>query len=161
MEIHKIGSEDWQILKRLILDSLADSPDAFPATLNGQSSCPDATWRGLANKYSSGQREVAYTLVDNQGYCGILIGSITNLGHLWVSPRIRESRYRHGTKLLDTFLEWARKRGSSNIHLFVTENTPAVNFYESMGFKSTGNREKLRTDSKKIIDKVQDIVDSF
>ncbi len=147
MEIHKLNSDEWQILKTLLLDSLKESPDAFSAAPNED--LPDHEWRGLANKYSSGQREVAYTLADDQGYCGILIGSVTHLGHFWVSPRIRKRG--HGKKLLDTFLEWARKRRSSNIHLFVTENTPAVNFYESMGFKSTGNREKLRTDSKKIM----------
>jgi len=149
MEIHKVGSEDWEILKRLILDSLADSPDAFSETLNGASSNPDATWRGLANKYSCTQGVVVYALIDNQGQCGILIGSDGYLGHMWVSSRVR--RNGNGKKLLGTFLIWARNRHTSVVHLYVTEKTPAVNFYESMGFKNTGDRKKLRTDSKKMM----------
>jgi GNAT superfamily N-acetyltransferase len=149
MEIHKLRYEDWPILKRLILDSLADSPDAFSDTLNGALSYPDAEWRGLPRKYSCTQGEVAYGLIDNQEPCGILIGGVANLGHMWVSPRVR--RNGNGKKLLDTFLTWARKRHSSVVHLYVTEQTSAVNFYESMGFKSTGDRMKLRTGSEKMM----------
>ena len=151
MEIHKLRSEDWQILKRLMLDSLADSPDAFSATLNGALSDPDATWRGHSTKYSGTQGYVAYVLIDKQGPCGILIGGFANIGHMWVSPRVRRNGKRNGKKLLDTFLVWARKHQSSVVHVNVTEQIPAVNFYESMGFKSTGNRMELRSASEKMM----------
>ena len=56
MEIHKLNSDEWQILKTLLLDSVKEIPDAFSAAPNED--LPDHEWRGLANKYSTGQEKL-------------------------------------------------------------------------------------------------------
>ena len=64
----------------------------MPSQKNGALSSPDAEWHGLARKYSRTQGEVAYALIDSQRPCGILVGSVANLGHMWVSPIVRRKR---------------------------------------------------------------------
>ncbi len=137
MEIRALKSEEWPLLKYLIIDSLNDSPDAFSETLVNALSYPDHTWRELAKKYSRAQEEVAFCLMDNQQPCGILIGSVTDIGHFWVTPTARGN----GKRLLNEFLKWARERGSTAVRLYVSESSAAVDIYRSKGFKRTGDAE--------------------
>ena len=59
---------------------------------------------------------------------------------LAVSPEFR--RRGIGRMLLDHFLETARNRGASRVHLEVREGNPAVIMYRSAGFGVAGRRRK-------------------
>jgi ribosomal-protein-alanine N-acetyltransferase len=59
---------------------------------------------------------------------------------LAVSPDLR--RQGIGRMLLDDFLENARNRGASRVHLEVREGNPAVIMYRSAGFALAGRRRK-------------------
>ncbi len=127
----RLKSEDWRKLKTLLINSSKESPDAFSGYADEDT--PDHTFKGLANKWSRGSFEIAFILSVNQGEWGIIQGGIGNIGHFWVDPKVRRKKY--ATKLLDRFLDWARERPVSNIYAFVTENSKAIDFYKSAGFR--------------------------
>jgi len=45
-----------------------------------------------------------------------------------------------GRKLLDQFIEDAKKKGAAKIHLEVRDGNPAIRFYEAAGFTPAGRR---------------------
>ena len=59
---------------------------------------------------------------------------------LAVSPEFR--RRGIGKMLLDQFLDYARGRGATRVHLEVREGNPAVVMYRSAGFAIAGRRRK-------------------
>ena len=59
---------------------------------------------------------------------------------LAVSPEFR--RRGIGKMLLDQFMDYARDRGATRIHLEVREGNPAVVMYRSAGFALVGRRRK-------------------
>ena len=59
---------------------------------------------------------------------------------LAVSPEFR--RRGIGKVLLDQFLDYARDRGATRVHLEVREGNPAVIMYRSAGFSVVGRRRK-------------------
>ena len=68
------------------------------------------------------------------------IASEAELLLLAVSPEFR--RRGIGRMLLDQFLDHARDRGVSRVHLEVREGNPAVIMYRSAGFSLAGRRPK-------------------
>ena len=68
------------------------------------------------------------------------IGDEAELLLLAVSPEFR--RRRIGRMLLDQFLDHARDRGVTRVHLEVREGNPAVIMYRSAGFGLAGRRPK-------------------
>lgn len=147
----KINHDDWQKLKALLINSCKESPDAFSAVEDENTT--DHTFKGYAKKWSRGRDEVAYILSNNQGDWGIILGSVSNIGHFWVDPKIRGKG--HGKKLLGRFLDWARERHVSNIYAFVTENSKAIDFYKSAGFIITSERAEIRPRSGKSMIKME------
>jgi [ribosomal protein S18]-alanine N-acetyltransferase len=57
-----------------------------------------------------------------------------------VSPEFR--RRGIGKMLLDRFLDYARDRGATRVHLEVREGNPAVIMYRTAGFSVVGRRRK-------------------
>ena len=68
------------------------------------------------------------------------IGDEAELLLLAVSPEFR--RRGIGRMLLDQFIDHARDRGVSRVHLEVREGNPAVMMYRSAGFSLAGRRPK-------------------
>ena len=68
------------------------------------------------------------------------IGDEAELLLLAVSPEFR--RRGIGRMLLDQFIDHARDRGVSRVHLEVREGNPAVMMYRSAGFGLAGRRPK-------------------
>ncbi|HKN69409.1 MAG TPA: GNAT family N-acetyltransferase, partial [Gemmatimonadaceae bacterium] len=51
-----------------------------------------------------------------------------------------EQRRGVGTLLLDDFLDRAREKGGSRVHLEVRDGNPAIDMYRSAGFSPVGRR---------------------
>ena len=151
MEIDKSKSDDWRKLKTLLINSSKESPDAFSA--KADENTPDDIFKGFAKKWSLGKTEVVFILSDNQGEWGIILGNINNIGHFWVDPKVRNKGY--GKKLLNRFLQWAKEKYVSSIYAFVTEGSEAIDFYKSVGFVITNEREELRPGSGKSMIKME------
>lgn len=145
MNILKVTLDDWKKVKKLLVSSCRESPDAFSASVDERSS--DSSFIGFVKKWSGGKNEIAFILSNREGEWGFILGGIHNIGHFWVDPKYRDKKL--GKKLFYTYLEWAQSKGSNQIYLYVTEGTSAVQFYKSLGFFETDEKEILRPGSEK------------
>jgi GNAT superfamily N-acetyltransferase len=137
--IRRAEAEDWQGLRDLRLRALADSPDAFLATLEEAKARSDEEWRNW------GQDGVIFVAEPFDGMAG---GFVTDEGDvmlwgMWVTPE------RRGSGLAETLaravIDWARGEGAPRVVLWVViGNAPAERFYERLGFVATGVTAKLR-----------------
>jgi GNAT superfamily N-acetyltransferase len=132
-------SEDWRELRELRLRALADSPDAFLATLEEAEARSEEDWR----EWGSG----GVIFVDD-AFTGVAGGFVTEEGDamlwgMWVAPE------RRGSGLADALaravIDWARGQGVPRVVLWVViGNTPAERFYRRLGFTPTGVTAQLR-----------------
>jgi GNAT superfamily N-acetyltransferase len=141
MRVRQIQSSDAAAARRLRLDSLADAPDAFAATLQEERALPDAQWEVRAGSNAEGLATVGFFAVDDSGECGMAVGvwlageaQSVALNALWVAPRARH----HGAAraLVAAVERWALARGATRVQLEVTETSHAARaLYASAGYE--------------------------
>jgi GNAT superfamily N-acetyltransferase len=137
--IRRAEAEDWQGLRDLRLRALADSPDAFLATLEEAKTRSDEEWRNW------GQDGPIFVAEPFDGMAG---GFVTDEGDvmlwgMWVTPARRGSGLAEA--LARAVIDWARGEGAPRVVLWVViGNAPAERFYERLGFVATGVTAKLR-----------------
>jgi GNAT superfamily N-acetyltransferase len=137
--IRRAEAEDWQGLRDLRLRALADSPDAFLATLEEAKARSDEEWRNW------GQDGAIFVAEPLDGMAG---GFVTDEGDvmlwgMWVTPERRGSGLAEA--LARAVIAWARGEGAPRVVLWVViGNAPAERFYERLGFVATGVTAKLR-----------------
>jgi GNAT superfamily N-acetyltransferase len=139
MGVRRATAEDWQALRELRLRALADSPDAFLATLAEAEQRSEDEWRD----WGSG----GVIFVDD-AFDGMAGGFVTGEGDvmlwgMWVSPERRGSGLAEA--LARAVIEWARAERVPRVVLWVViGNAPAERFYERLGFTPTGVTAQLR-----------------
>jgi RimJ/RimL family protein N-acetyltransferase len=139
MTVRRALPEDWQELRELRLQALADAPDAFLTTLDEARARSDSEWREWI--------ENTVVFVDDE-FAGMAGGFVQEDGipmliGMWVAPE------RRGTGLAEALalavIEWARALGAPRIVLWVViGNVAAERFYERIGFVPTGVEADLR-----------------
>lgn len=147
--IRRILAEDWPLLKHVRLAALADSPDAFSATLDQANAYEDQVWMTRAEAGSSGDRQATFLLTDQNHGLGMITGipavvspRACQLVSTWVAPTVRGRGY--GAQLVSTLVDWATDAGYGYMQLWVTTtNKGAVRLYESAGFTPTGETQPL------------------
>jgi GNAT superfamily N-acetyltransferase len=149
-----LSRSDWQTYKRLRLQSLADSADAFARTVAEEVNRTDAEWADrLSSDDGSGLNLPLVAEVAGQAV-GLTWGRITKASadrawvyQMWVAPALRGQGI--GRALLDAVIAWASEKGAASIDLGVTcGDTPARRLYENARFKPIGEPEALRPGSK-------------
>ena len=150
--VRTVGGEEWPLWRDLRLRALTDSPDAFRATRQEESSQPDEWWAeiiGATAEHPRGGLWIA--TVDGQA-AGMLFGRIDpghttlQVGAMWVAPEVRGHGV--GSSLLETALVWAKALGVSVAELWVAEgNSEAAAFYQRHGFQPTDETDALRPGS--------------
>jgi GNAT superfamily N-acetyltransferase len=152
IEVRAARSEDWQRLRDLRLRALADSPDAFRATLDATSSRIDPDWAEQAR--TTAERADAESWIAERD--GVPVGQAHSylrddgagmgISAMWVAPEGRGAGV--GGALLAAAEEWGRAHGCSTVYLFVAEgNGPARRLYEGSGYHPTGEDRPLRDGS--------------
>lgn len=147
VEIREVGPEDWQIMRDVRLAALRDAPYAFSSTYEREARFAEAEWRGRAEGRNN---FLAYLPGLGGTPAGIAAGIEEEPGafellSMWVHPEARGHRV--GSALITSVVGWARARGASAVHLWVTEsNKPARRLYERSGFTPTGERQPLPSD---------------
>lgn len=154
--IRTIDGEDWPLWRSLRLRALADSPDAFRATLEEEINRPHEWWAdriGATVEHPRGGLWVAE--IDGEA-AGMLFGRIDSelrvltIGAMWVSPHVR--RLGIGDGLLQAALAWARQEGVGRAELWATEgNAIAQSFYTRAGFRPTPETQPLRQGSHLVV----------
>ena len=147
MEIRRTTEDDWEPLRDVRLRALADSPEAFGSSLDGERDRTEADWRQWAGRGRSGDG-VTFVAVEDGRFVGLAGGypedgaDAVHLVSMWVDPGVR--RGGTGRALVERVVDWARGRGARIVNLWATDgNEPAVALYRSCGFEPTGRHQPL------------------
>lgn len=146
MRIERLGPQDWQALRGVRLAALADSPQAFWATLSDERRFDRGRW-------SSFLTSVAWFVArrtdgSTAGVAGLMqpSGSDAEVIGMWVDPVERGRGM--GARLTRTVLDEATRIGATSVSLWVTDgNDAAYRMYERLGFALTGESAVLPYDA--------------
>jgi GNAT superfamily N-acetyltransferase len=145
--IREAGADDWQAMRDVRLAALRDAPQAFASTYEREAAFTEADWQ---RRIDGGGSFLAYEPELGRAPAGIAGGFETGPGtielvSMWVRPQARGSGI--GQALVEAVVGWARDRGASRVHLWVTEsNGHARLLYERCGFRPTAERQPLPSD---------------
>jgi GNAT superfamily N-acetyltransferase len=146
-ELRVISGDDWAVFRALRLRALADSPDAFGATLAEAAANPEAIWRDRAE--GPGPLLMAFRDKSPVAMGGLHAPENSQeafVWGMWVDPDSRGQGL--GARILRELLDWTRRLDRA-VALHVTEgNDGARRLYEAHAFASTGEWQPLREGSE-------------
>ena len=138
-ELRAVTAEDWELAKCVRLAALADTPDAFEATLAEELQVPESSWRARAQDSAAGRTSRCF-LAQREGVpCGMAVGVLNEstqrvtLNAMWVAGNVR--RRGIGRALVRAVCDWARSRGALGVDLEVTQSSASARaLYAALGF---------------------------
>ncbi|MEO9180979.1 MAG: GNAT family N-acetyltransferase [Acidimicrobiales bacterium] len=149
---------DWNELRAIRLEALADTPAAYGSTYDECRRWSDQQWMNAASRR-------LFFLAERDGVVVGMVSGGFNDGHpgtrwlygIYVSPSARGTDT--ATRLAETVCGWARDEGVDEIYLHVTSIlTRALAFYEKVGFRPTGDSVAMDRDpSLTLITMVRDL----
>jgi GNAT superfamily N-acetyltransferase len=135
--------DDWQAMREIRLQALRDAPDAFGSTYARDAAFEPAEWHRRATRDGS-----FFAFIPELAAPAGLAGGyeeepgVVELISMFVRPQARGHGV--GEALVDTVVAWAKDKGATSVHLWVTEsNKPALRLYERCGFTVTPERQPL------------------
>jgi GNAT superfamily N-acetyltransferase len=150
IEVRQVRSDEWERLRDIRLEALADTPSAFATTLAEAKAFPDSLWQERAIAGAGGHDQVTVLAVSGERTVGMTIAlgrpdsdhRVVPIVSVYVTPS--ERRKGVAERLLSTAEEWVRDQGGSRTSLWVEEaNVPARRFYESIGYITTLDRQRM------------------
>jgi len=146
-EIREAGADAWQAMRDVRLAALRDAPQAFASTYEREVAFTEADWQ---RRIARGGSFLAYVPELGTAPAGMAGGfeagpGTIELVSMWVRPQARGHGI--GQALVQAVVGWARARGASRVHLWVTENNGHARLlYERCGFRPTAERQPLPSD---------------
>jgi ribosomal protein S18 acetylase RimI-like enzyme len=140
----------WREVRDLRLAALADSPDAFAATLEDEQGRPEGYWRLRLDQPDHTTFVVTLATGGRPRPVGLAVlgpspgggPRVLGLYSVWVAPDARGRGV--GDALLAAATSWATGAGADRIVLDVGDhNDRAVAFYARWGFSPTGRETTL------------------
>jgi GNAT superfamily N-acetyltransferase len=135
-------------LRGLRMRAMADTPRAFGSTLQHEAEQSDEHWSVLAD---GGDENGVYVAIDDDAWIGMAAGRwfererrIVQLWGMWVEPGRRGERI--GERLVGSVRGWATNHRAHFMRLGVMDASPAIPFYERLGFVLTGETKPLMRD---------------
>ena len=145
--VREITVDDWELLRDVRLAALAEAPEAFASTHDGESAFTEEQWRGRITERSVtffAQQDSAESVPVGLTALYVEDGN-ANLVSMWVRPSGRGLGV--GQALIEAAASWAKAHDCGSLFLWVTEsNVPARRLYERSGFTPTGERQPLPSD---------------
>jgi putative hydrolase of HD superfamily len=147
MEIVRLGPGDEDRFREVRLRALADAPQAFASTLAREQAFTPDVWTSRL----TGDASVNLLAVEDGEPLAMTSARLDDPGtaHLlgmWVAPEARGRGV--AGRLIDAIVDWARDRNARRLVLWVTDiNRPAHALYEKSGFRPTGERQPLPSDT--------------
>ncbi len=142
VEVRRVTSEDWQMLRDARLAALADAPYAFGSSHAAESRFDEIEWRSRATEL------VWFIALDDAASVGLVGGGKLDrptgriLFAMWTQKQSRGSGV--AAALVDAVCHWARGDGAAELFLWNADgNERARRFYQRLGFVRTGNRKQL------------------
>lgn len=137
--VRPAGSGDAEVLKRLRLASLQDSPGAFASTLERELAFDDDVWGRRFQDNLGRDRSAAFIAEVGGEAVGVAVGvrddplsDTAYLNAMWVAPTIRGRGA--GALLVGAVADWAALRFRF-LRLGVTDGNPAaLGLYRACGF---------------------------
>lgn len=136
IRIQQMRPGDWERVRSVRLRALADSPDAFGATLEEERSLSQNEWMERLGRSDA----ATFVASDSTRDIGLIVGApygdCAGLYAMWVAPEVRGRGI--GGRLVDSVIAWASAKGHERILLDVgDDNTAALALYQSRGFVPT------------------------
>jgi ribosomal protein S18 acetylase RimI-like enzyme len=153
IEIEPITQANASAFKTVRLRALKEAPYAFGSTYAKESQFADSEWQTRVERMN-GHKGIGFLAMDGEDACGI-VGSFldqddptrAHLISMWTAPSHRQQGI--GRLLVREVIEWARSRNAHTVVLMVTSNNePAIQFYERLGFIRTGRTEPYPNDPR-------------
>ncbi len=144
MQIRPIRADEGLQLRDFRLRALADAPAAFGETLAQAQARPEAFWHERAARNAAGIEAITFVAVRDDGcWYGMLTGffppddsQVATVVNLWIDPAARGLYL--GRALVEAIARWARTRGATQLHCWVTENSRNIILYKRWKFVRTG-----------------------
>ena len=144
----RIRSDEGDLLKRVRLAALLDTPSAFGSTYEAEAPQSDDRWNELAAERSAGPNSANFFAFDDDVVVGLVGGyrpdgaELVELVSMWTDPAARGRGV--GAHLVEAVIDWA---DGATVELWVTRgNDAAARLYERCGFESTGDFQPLPSD---------------
>ncbi|MGE3536626.1 MAG: N-acetyltransferase family protein [Candidatus Tectimicrobiota bacterium] len=149
--VRRIRAAEWEQLRTIRLQALADAPLAFSSNLAHEQAQPAAFWQERAAGGATDEQRATF-IAERQGiWLGLVTCVRTTAGAgqrpawvlgMWVNPTAR--RQRVAQALLRLLIAWARQHEVDVLNLHVTSsNTSAIALYQRLGFQATGTSRPL------------------
>ncbi|MBT3189888.1 MAG: GNAT family N-acetyltransferase [Anaerolineae bacterium] len=151
-KIRTLISQDWEAYKKLRMQSLADSPNAFGRILAEEEKRTDASWINRLMGDGSSLNLPLVAEIEGEPI-GLAWGRIehsnpdvANLYQLWVYPSHRGGV---GKLLVEEVIAWAKEKNAIYLDLGVTlRESPAMRLYTRLEFEALGEPHPLRVGSE-------------
>jgi GNAT superfamily N-acetyltransferase len=152
MRVHAVQASEWEEYREIRLAALKDSPSAFAATWQQEAGYPAERWKMRAQLSQDGVTRIAVVAVEGRQWIGLAGGyrpgdraADAELISMWVTAGYRGHGV--GRALVGAILSWAEGHRACDIGLWVNKaNRPAINLYQSTGFRPTGEFNQLPSD---------------
>jgi ribosomal protein S18 acetylase RimI-like enzyme len=149
--IERITRLNTFVFKAVRLRALLDDPHAFGSTYALESQLTEADWNRRVENWN-GERGAGFLAMEQDTACGIAGAFIdendltrAQLISMWTAPTHRERGV--GRLLVDEVLAWAGGRNTRVLLLMVVSNNePAIRFYQRLGFTRTVRMEPYPND---------------
>jgi ribosomal protein S18 acetylase RimI-like enzyme len=153
MKIRALEPHEITLHRDLRLRALRDSADSFGETAAEAEAQSLSYWEDLTRSVTEPNRHVMFLACEGDTVCGSAYGlrdredsGAGRVGGTWVAPSYR--RQGVGRALLQALFSWAREHGFKRLRLWVpSENAAALALYRHAGFKDTGRRRPLPTNT--------------
>ena len=151
VNVRPLGEEDWQELRAIRLEALAESPDAFAANLAEEEAYDEDFWKLRLRRSTrlvaeAGGARVGVVSLGEGGESGESKGdggAVAEIFGLWVRPDARGTGV--ATKLVEASASRASQDGRTHVAYWVgTDNGRAVAFASGIGFRPTDFRRPMR-----------------
>lgn len=149
--IRALVAGEGRVLREVRMNALADSPDSFHETRAEAEAQLDDYWRDLLDPVSRSDRAQLLIAEANPSPIGLVFirvdeNLVGHVGSMWVHPSHRRTGI--GRDLLSTATTFAERVGAASMELWVSAEDPgARQFYESAGYRVTGETRLLRQGS--------------
>ena len=151
VSIHRTVEADWERVRDIRLEMLADTPLAYLETLETAQTHDEAEWRNRAAR-GAAPHNCRFAAVDASGrWAGTMGGIVSRDGEptlvgVYVAPDVRGAAAGVTDALLAAVEDWARTEGDHLLLYVHEDNARARAAYEHRGFSYTGQTEPYPLD---------------
>lgn len=153
-EVRRVSAQEWEQIRAIRLEMLADTPGAYITTLEEAKSFDDSVWIERAEKGSIGSIQATFLGFHDEAPVAMAVGlrkrrfrqDILVIVSVYVSPTQRGTSL--ASDLMGSVEEWGSTWNAPASSLWVAEtNERARAFYARLGYQPTGDRTRMKPES--------------